>query len=304
MGLFRDTVRVRGRACVRPTVCMPDRPYVRACVRASTARASASIDHRYRSIELAIDAWVRSIIDAMMIGDSRRRRGRRRARVCDARARATMTTTTAPPSMPRWVCPGDVVLDAADAADAARRVTPGAGCAVCETSGAVRATVCGAPKCATMRDDDDDDDGAGAIVVVVERDGVEPVVPRVGDDVFGRVSRVDERQARVDVVAVNGRAPTGGDFVGVIRKQDVRMTEIDKVEVEGCFRAGDVVRAKVLSLGDARSFYLTTASDALGVVQARHRASREVMLPISWTEVQCPVTGEIEERKVAEITDS
>ena len=37
------------------------------------------------------------------------------------------------------------------------------------------------------------------------------------------------------------------------------------LEVEGCFRAGDVVRAKVLSLGDARSFYLTTASDALGV---------------------------------------
>jgi exosome complex component CSL4 len=213
--------------------------------------------------------------------------------VCVRRA---MTT----PAMPRWVCPGDVVLDAAAARAATTTgVTPGAGCAVCEVSGAVRATVCGAPKCATV-----DDDKAGAVVVVVERDGVEPVVPRVGDDVFGRVSRVDERQARVDVVAVNGRAPTGGDFAGVIRKQDVRATEIDKVELEGCFRAGDVVRAKVLSLGDARSFYLTTASDALGVVQARHRASREVMLPISWTEVQCPVTGEIEERKVAEITDS
>jgi len=201
------------------------------------------------------------------------------------------------PAMPRWVCPGDVVLDAAAARAATTTgVTPGAGCAVCEVSGAVRATVCGAPKCATV---DDDKAGAGAVVVVVERDGVEPVVPRVGDEVFGRVSRVDERQARVDVVAVNGRAPTGGDFAGVIRKQDVRATEIDKVELEGCFRAGDVVRAKVLSLGDARSFYLTTASDALGVVQARHRASREVMLPISWTEVQCPVTGEIEERKVA-----
>ena len=232
--------------------------------------------------------------------DSRRRRGGGGGGdgvvvACVRRATTTTMTTTTTPSMPRWVCPGDVVLDAARAG-----VTPGAGCAVCETSGAVRATVCGAPKCAT----DDAGSGAGAIVVVVERDGVEPVVPRVGDEVFGRVSRVDERQARVDVVAVNGRAPAGGDFVGVIRKQDVRMTEIDKVEVEGCFRAGDVVRAKVLSLGDARSFYLTTASDALGVVQARHRASREVMLPISWTEVQCPVTGEIEERKVAEITDS
>jgi hypothetical protein len=33
-----------------------------------------------------------------------------------------------------------------------------------------------------------------------------------------------------------------------------------------------VVRAKVLSLGDARSYYLTTADNALGVVHARSLA--------------------------------
>lgn len=39
-----------------------------------------------------------------------------------------------------------------------------------------------------------------------------------------------------------------------------------------CFRPGDVVRAKVLSLGDARSYYLTTADNALGVVHAKSLA--------------------------------
>ena len=39
----------------------------------------------------------------------------------------------------------------------------------------------------------------------------------------------------------------------------MRATEIDKVVVYDCFRPGDVVRAEVLSLGDARSYYLTTA---------------------------------------------
>jgi exosome complex RNA-binding protein Csl4 len=41
-----------------------------------------------------------------------------------------------------------------------------------------------------------------------------------------------------------------------------------------CFRPGDVVRAKVLSLGDARSYYLTTADNALGVVHAKSLAGR------------------------------
>lgn len=39
-----------------------------------------------------------------------------------------------------------------------------------------------------------------------------------------------------------------------------------------CFRPGDVIRAKVLSLGDARSYHLTTADNALGVVHAKSLA--------------------------------
>ncbi len=36
-----------------------------------------------------------------------------------------------------------------------------------------------------------------------------------------------------------------------------------------CFRPGDIVRAEVLSLGDVRSYFLTTAKNELGVVFAR-----------------------------------
>jgi hypothetical protein len=45
-----------------------------------------------------------------------------------------------------------------------------------------------------------------------------------------------------------------------------------QVVMYDCFRPGDVVRAKVLSLGDARSYYLTTADNALGVVHAKSLA--------------------------------
>lgn len=47
-----------------------------------------------------------------------------------------------------------------------------------------------------------------------------------------------------------------------------RLTERDKVRMGECFRLGDIVKAKVLSLGDARSYYLSTAANELGVVYA------------------------------------
>lgn len=66
-----------------------------------------------------------------------------------------------------------------------------------------------------------------------------------------------------------GPKPVRQRYSGVIRVQDVRATEIDKVKVQSSFRPGDVVRAEVLSLGDARSYHLTTAKNHLGVVHAR-----------------------------------
>ena len=66
-----------------------------------------------------------------------------------------------------------------------------------------------------------------------------------------------------------------------------------------CFRPGDVARARVLSLGDARSFYLSTAADDLGVVFARSEASGAPLVAESEQRMRCPSTGVVEKRKVA-----
>jgi exosome complex component CSL4 len=42
--------------------------------------------------------------------------------------------------------------------------------------------------------------------------------------------------------------PDGEDFTGVIRVQDVRATEKDKVKLADSFRGGDVVRGVVASV--------------------------------------------------------
>ncbi len=52
------------------------------------------------------------------------------------------------------------------------------------------------------------------------------------------------------------------------RQQDVRSTEVDKVEIYKCFRPGDIIKAEVISLGDSRSYFLSTAKNEYGVIFA------------------------------------
>lgn len=50
--------------------------------------------------------------------------------------------------------------------------------------------------------------------------------------------------------------PAGEEFIGVIRTQDVRATEKDRVKIGDCFRGGDVVRGVVVgakSIGNVKA---------------------------------------------------
>ncbi|KAM0010476.1 putative nucleic acid-binding, exosome complex component CSL4 [Helianthus debilis subsp. tardiflorus] len=124
-------------------------------------------------------------------------------------------------------------------------------------------------------------------------------VPEPGCVVIARVTKVMARMASADIMCVGSKS-VREKFSGVIRQQDVRATEIDKVDMHSSFRPGDIVKASVISLGDARAYYLSTAQNELGVVSAESMAGG-TMVPVSWTEMQCPLTGQIEQRKVAKV---
>lgn len=124
-----------------------------------------------------------------------------------------------------------------------------------------------------------------------------PPLPEIGSTVTAKIVKVTPRAAHVEILVVDGR-PLRDLFKGMIRQQDVRQTEIDKVEVYKCFAPSDVVRAEVISLGDRHSYFLSTAKNELGVIYARSRAGVS-MIPINWQEMQCPATKTREFRKVA-----
>ncbi|ODV62708.1 exosome non-catalytic core subunit CSL4 ASCRUDRAFT_31968 [Ascoidea rubescens DSM 1968] len=92
----------------------------------------------------------------------------------------------------------------------------------------------------------------------------------------------------------------GENFKGVIRSQDVRDMDKDKVQINDCFMPGDIVRALVLSLGDGSNYYLSTTRNDLGVVLARASdGSNNLLYPIDWQTMIDPITGLTEKRKCA-----
>ncbi|KAE8154965.1 exosome component EXOSC1/CSL4-domain-containing protein [Aspergillus avenaceus] len=147
-------------------------------------------------------------------------------------------------------------------------------------------------------------------------------LPTVDSVVLARVTRVQKRQATVSILVVlDGRAKASDNdnveailtsaanpenhsssdelrFQALIRKEDVRAVEKDRVVMDEMFRVGDIVRGSVISLGDQSFYYLTTARNDLGVVMARSEAGN-MMFPVSWKEMRDSVTGQAELRKVA-----
>ncbi len=125
------------------------------------------------------------------------------------------------------------------------------------------------------------------------------LLPEIGATVIARVTKVSHRSAHTELLAQQGQ-PFMSLFKGTIRQQDVRRTEIDKVDIYGCFAPGDLVRARILSLGDRHSYFLTTADNCFGVIEALSTAGAP-MVPVSWQEMQCTQTGTREFRKVAKV---
>ncbi|KAJ6438528.1 exosomal core protein CSL4 [Purpureocillium lavendulum] len=154
-----------------------------------------------------------------------------------------------------------------------------------------------------------------ATVSVARHGKKREILPDVGNVVLARVVRLMPKQAIVVIQQV-GDTVLQTEWQGVIRVQDVRATEKDKVKIYESFKPGDIVRASVvstcrpcvdiriltrlnqISLGDQANYYLSTASNELGVIMATSEAGND-MVPVSWKEYKDPETGASELRKVA-----
>jgi len=80
-----------------------------------------------------------------------------------------------------------------------------------------------------------------------------PHAPSPGSVVLGTVTRLSPGQALLSIGVVDGvPLPAGEEFTGLVRTQDVRATEKDRVKIGDCFRGGDVVRGVVVRVSAPR----------------------------------------------------
>lgn len=76
---------------------------------------------------------------------------------------------------------------------------------------------------------------------------VRPHPPASGSVVLGIITRLSPLQATLSITVVDGvPLSPGEEFTGVVRAQDIRAAEKDKVRMGDCFRGGDVVRGIVV----------------------------------------------------------
>jgi exosome complex component CSL4 len=87
-------------------------------------------------------------------------------------------------------------------------------------------------------------------------------------------------------------------FAAILRREDTRAYEKDKVVMNEMLRVGDIIRASVISLGDERSYYISTAGNEFGVAVAVSEDGN-ALLPASWKEMRDVINGKPEPRKVA-----
>ncbi|KAG8035525.1 hypothetical protein G9C98_006971 [Cotesia typhae] len=135
--------------------------------------------------------------------------------------------------------------------------------------------------------------------IVVHGTKEQSVVPAPGDIVTAMVTQVNQRFCKCIMKCIGDIILTRS-YRGILRKEDVRATEKDRVEMYKSFRPGDIILARVLPMTEAHIYSLSTAENELGVVLA-HSEEGISLIPISWTEMQCPKTLAKEFRKVAKV---
>uniref|UniRef100_A0A1B6DSQ0 S1 motif domain-containing protein n=1 Tax=Clastoptera arizonana TaxID=38151 RepID=A0A1B6DSQ0_9HEMI len=136
-------------------------------------------------------------------------------------------------------------------------------------------------------------------VIGVLSSSEQSIVPSAGHIVTAKVTIVNQRFAKCMITCI-GDVVLTRPYRAVLRKEDVRATEKDLVEMYKCVKPGDIILARILPVTEIHSYQLSTAENELGVVIA-HSEEGIPMVPISWTEMQCPKTYIKEARKVAKV---
>ena len=144
-----------------------------------------------------------------------------------------------------------------------------------DREGVIHASLLGFKRILTSSSPSQDENVNKAMISVISSGPAQPI-PKVGSIVLGQVTKMTSKFVSVTLQVIDGiEAPLPS--YGLLRTQDIRSNDRDNVIIYECVRPGDLIRARVISLGDSKSYYLTTAEIDLGVVFANSSAGALIL---------------------------
>ncbi|KAK9876402.1 hypothetical protein WA026_012713 [Henosepilachna vigintioctopunctata] len=139
----------------------------------------------------------------------------------------------------------------------------------------------------------------GIKILEVHSPGLQTIVPAQGDVVTAQISIITQQYCKCYIKCIGDKI-LRRHFKAILRREDIKATEKDKIDVYKSFKPGDIILARVLPITEAHNYQLSTAENELGVAVA-YSEHGHPMIPISWTEMQCIKTYVKEPRKVAKL---
>lgn len=133
-------------------------------------------------------------------------------------------------------------------------------------AGVVRVQSTATEKVDTTNVDDSGRRHQRTITVVHDLKHCNEKLPPIGSLVTCRVVYVNSGQAKCQINCVNDQL-LRLSFNAILRKEDVRADDKDRVEMHSSYRPRDIILARVFGVSD-KGYLLTTAEDELGVIIA------------------------------------
>lgn len=83
-------------------------------------------------------------------------------------------------------------------------------------------------------------------IVTVESTRSPSILPKPGDVVTAKVTVVNPRQVTCTILCA-GPSVLGRPYRGILKKEDIKATDKDRIDPYKCFRPGDTILARVVS---------------------------------------------------------
>lgn len=120
--------------------------------------------------------------------------------------------------------------------------------------------------------------------------------PKINNEVYAKITKIMKNQGICEIFA-NKSKPIR-TLQGIIKHENIK-NDYKEFDIFDCFVPGDVILSKIIAVDQSSYIYLSTSEPHLGVVFAKSQLSNNIMMPVSWEEMECLETHTREKRKVA-----